>query len=519
MWSISQTKDGWAVVHGDTTITTCATQALAVAALGRLVSAVLAGTGEAATPVDMPGVGIYEYAGDPTGMLPERWRGTIAYNAVTESDGRDFTKCVWSWRDPATYPLPLMLETENEPGHGGACWGGTMDSVVLDASGNVVAGGGFMDTEDGRKARDMLVAAKRLGVSCDPGAVEWEDTCTAVDADGFCVDGFTSFLAYEIIGLTITPFPAFAQAFIELDTAEPVASEPGAAVPVEAVAAASAPARPPRAWFDDPQFDAVTPLTITDDGRVLGFVADFSTCHVGHQARCVTAPGDIALSFIHTGTVVCADGESVATGPLVWHADHAPLNLAAAAAVDHYAHTGLAWADVRFGVNDLGVWCAGAVRPDCMDDVTLRSLRASALSGDWRRIDGRLQLCAVLTVNSPGFPIPRALAASGAPHSHEGETRVRWRDEALVAAVGLGRVAQPCATCGDHAEREDALVEMLRAVQETLRVYGVVLANLDVRTRPLIAQARAEARLALEQRLVGRPAPDAMPTLAAIRRR
>ena len=36
-----------------------------------------------------------------------------------------------------------------------------------------------------------------------------------------------------------------------------------------------------------------------------------------------------------------------------------------------------------------------------------------ALSGDWRRIGGNLELVAALAVNVPGFPIPRvAMAAS-----------------------------------------------------------------------------------------------------------
>jgi hypothetical protein len=48
---------------------------------------------------------------------------------------------------------------------------------------------------------------------------------------------------------------------------------------------------------------------------------------------------------------------------------------------------------------------AGAINPD-VDEIKLRKLKASAVSGDWRGKD----LQGVLTVNIPGFPVPRAQA-------------------------------------------------------------------------------------------------------------
>jgi hypothetical protein len=44
----------------------------------------------------------------------------------------------------------------------------------------------------------------------------------------------------------------------------------------------------------------------------------------------------------------------------------------------------------------------------------LDALRAASLSGDWRRINGNLELVAALAVNVPGFPIPRTQAAMAA---------------------------------------------------------------------------------------------------------
>jgi hypothetical protein len=69
---------------------------------------------------------------------------------------------------------------------------------------------------------------------------------------------------------------------------------------------------------------------------------------------------------------------------------------------------------VAVGEDAHGIWVAGALRPDVTAD-KVRALRASPLSGDWRRIGNNLELVAALAVNTPGFPIPRpsGLVASG----------------------------------------------------------------------------------------------------------
>src|SRR5690606_35995190 len=76
--------------------------------------------------------------------------------------------------------------------------------------------------------------------------------------------------------------------------------------------------------------------------------------------------------------------------------------------------TGLGGADVHVGEDKFGIWVAGAVRPGVTPE-QLRTLRASPLSGDWRYINGSLELVGALAVNLPGFPIPRtqAVIASG----------------------------------------------------------------------------------------------------------
>ena len=76
-------------------------------------------------------------------------------------------------------------------------------------------------------------------------------------------------------------------------------------------------------------------------------------------------------------------------------------------------HTGWAAADVRVGEDHNGIWIAGAIRPTASDE-QVRELMGSKVSGDWRRINGALDLIAIASVNSPGFPTVRAAVTAGA---------------------------------------------------------------------------------------------------------
>ena len=152
--------------------------------------------------------------------------------------------------------------------------------------------------------------------------------------------------------------------------------------------------------------------------------------------------------------MVCADGSRVAVGQITVGTGHAPLNMRASHAAEHYDNTGAAVADVAVGNDKFGTWVAlgrpfvtykAAVTLDGRVTVPgsrwvsgeasrrhVHELRASGrLSGDWRRIGGSLRLVGLLAVNVPGFPIPtpRARVASGAP-------------TALVAA-GVGSALGP----------------------------------------------------------------------------
>lgn len=208
--------------------------------------------------------------------------------------------------------------------------------------------------------------------------------------------------------------------------AETIAASAAPAWFMEPALTAAAPVHP-REWFENPELVAPTPLTVTSDGRVYGHIATWGVCHIGRSDQCVQAPpSNTDYAYFHVGAVETSNGP-VAVGHITMKTGHADLSLSANAASAHYDNTATVAADVHAGDDAHGIWIAGAVRPGLSDE-DVYALRASAISGDWRRIGAGMELVAALAVNTPGFPIPRiGLAASG-----EEET-------ALVAAAIVPR--------------------------------------------------------------------------------
>ncbi len=167
----------------------------------------------------------------------------------------------------------------------------------------------------------------------------------------------------------------------------------------------------PSDWFTDPHLPLLSPLTITADGRVLGHLAGWGTCHIGFEGQCVTPPTSAAqYAYFQTGEVLCADGVSVPVGHITMGTGHAASRLGPRPAAEHYDNTGTVVADVAAGEDEFGIWLAGRLRQGILASGTTE-LRAAALSGDWRRIGGAMELVAALAVNVPGFPIPRTSSA------------------------------------------------------------------------------------------------------------
>jgi hypothetical protein len=209
---------------------------------------------------------------------------------------------------------------------------------------------------------------------------------------------------------------------------------------------AAAPLVRPRAWFHVPEPDMPTPLTIAESGQVFGHAALWDSCHTGFAARCIRPePSRSNYGHFHLGAVATEEGDEVSVGQITLDTGHmttapgTPL----ASVRRHYDDTGTAVADVRAVNGRFGPWVCGALR--AIPDADARKLRAAKLSGDWRKIDGRLDLIGLLAVNVPGFPVPRPQAALVA--SAVGD------EEEVVALVAAGIV--------DVEDEQEALLSIL----------------------------------------------------------
>ena len=188
-------------------------------------------------------------------------------------------------------------------------------------------------------------------------------------------------------------------------------------------------------------------------------------------------------------------------GQLTLAGGHAPLNADAASAAKHYDDTASAVADIHVGEDQYGIWCAGSIRPN-LNEMQIRALRASAPSGDWRPINGSLELVAICQVNVPGFPTARAMIASG-------------KILALVAAGASYMAAMKCsgAACslntkaellGQLAASAPDLKGRVREAKKALRsanLQALTASAQMLRERALTAAAIAElAKISQEER-------------------
>lgn len=225
--------------------------------------------------------------------------------------------------------------------------------------------------------------------------------------------------------------------------------------PMEWLAAASTPIKPPAHWFQDPGLTEPTPLTVTADGRVYGHLAAWNVCHTGIGNRCVMAPRSAAgYKHFKVGSLVTDDGKTIAVGKITLGGGHADPQLGYIPAAEHYDNSCAAVAVVECGEDKHGIWIAGATVAGLSEE-RIAELRRSPLSGDWRRINGGLELVAALAVNSPGFPVLRASAE---------DSEV---DETLLAA---GVVVQSGVEPVSEADLDGSVREQLSALPRIQRL-------------------------------------------------
>lgn len=387
-----------------------------------------------------------------------RWEGVIGFEGEMTGDGRLIEPNALNW-DEAELPIPLRAVFEDTGGHEQAYDVGRILSIKREG-GNITASGDFdAGSEYGVEAARLVKAGVKRGVSMDLDNVTyeiriaaeiWEEYTGNAEA-GTETDPETDeegrVIVYEespdsqimvitdarIRATTLVSIPAFSSALIEFvedddatdqgqdqdEAAAAVVAEAAAVVEAAATEAPSLiasgiPVNPPASWFTDPQLTEPTALRVGEDGHVYGHIALWDTCHTAFR-ECVSPPESaVDYAYFRTGSVLTDDGTEVSVGQITMDTLHAGQDLSATATLSHYEDTGRAAADVAVGSDEFGIWVAGALRPT-MTDENIRALRASPISGDWRRIGGNLELVAALAVNVPGFPVPRpaALVASG----------------------------------------------------------------------------------------------------------
>lgn len=255
----------------------------------------------------------------------------------------------------------------------------------------------------------------------------------------------TSQAGFRVTGTPPEALTASAAALEAVPATESPAEDSTAVEGLTASAAALAPLHPPASWFEDPELDELTPLTVTDDGQVFGHVAPWGVCHIGIPGVCTTAPQtETGYAYYMTKEIVCEDGFRITVGTVTMDTDHAGRDVGRQAAASHYDHTGVAAADIVIGEDDFGIWMAGAIRPDLAAE-KVRALQGASVSGDWREVNGNLELVGVLAVNVPGFPIPRlraSLVASG-------------DGMAVTSLIAAGVIGRPDTDSGTHLSRSD----------------------------------------------------------------
>jgi 8-oxo-dGTP pyrophosphatase MutT (NUDIX family) len=143
--------------------------------------------------------------------------------------------------------------------------------------------------------------------------------------------------------------------------------------------------------------------------RVWGFAAEWGVCHVGIDGRCVEPPqtGSDDYPEFHLGRTRTEEGV-VYTGLLTYGVGHrdAKKILMESASQQHFDNIKNAWAAVRVGENERGVWFSGVVLPKVDADDLVLIEASGQVSGEWKY--GAMRTC--LTVNVPGYPVEQPTA-------------------------------------------------------------------------------------------------------------
>lgn len=211
---------------------------------------------------------------------------------------------------------------------------------------------------------------------------------------------------------------------------------------------------PPAEYFErHPDTGALTILPPDENGirRTFGYAGRWGVCHVGFENRCVELPKDPTNGYeeFHLGKTE-TDSGVLPTGLITYNKQHrgAEQILTEAATQAHFDDLRSAWAAVRLGEDEHGVWFSGVVLPGVPEDDIVRIAAAGQVSGEWKY--GALRT--LLTVNVPGFPVLQSSVA----FDGDGEV-VALAASAHPETVEINGVEQ--APCSDSEDGESDVSE------------------------------------------------------------
>lgn len=436
------------------------------------------------------------------------WIGVLLKEGVFTGDGRMFAPGAV---DFAPFPMPLRWQIADDEGHRGSVIVGNITSAVR--QGDLILAKGTFDLNGqyGAEAYRMVREGFLYGVSIDaddfvPSEVEYVYGAGPAGLESGPVVEKTVFHGGRLRASTLCAIPAFVEARISLAASDPMeevepviasGEEVSATIAAEGVdiadpatlvsgsdstkvewlhreapltAAAyvlTIPDVPPVEWFEEPtDVDIHGALTVTDEGRVYGYLAPAGVAHRSFKERVTVPMRNVDYSLFMGRETLTAGGGRVVTGALTMDCGHASTGYRdPAMAMDHYDNACSIVATVRIGENARGVWVAGALVPGLSANQVAR-IMACQLSGDWRphrEKSGWREFAGALLVPVPGFAMART------------EASVRMEEGQLVASAVPVEFAAVEHDCGCKVPEVD--VDLAARMEELAASVGLGLSD------------------------------------------
>lgn len=178
------------------------------------------------------------------------------------------------------------------------------------------------------------------------------------------------------------------------------------------VSSVSGNARPPLAYFHRQENTEALVVEEPDANgfrHTYGYAAEWGVCHIGLDNRCVEPPftGSDDYPEFHLGRTRTEEGV-VYTGVLTYGVGHRDAQTILSESPDqaYFDNINNAWAAVRVGEDERGIWFSGVVLPGVPEEHLTKIEASGQVSGEWKR--GAMRAC--LTVNVPGYPVERPSA-------------------------------------------------------------------------------------------------------------